>query len=185
MLSVSSDAYFHSVFALYRRDKAAQELDAEIEELLAEKEITGRTIRAATAAMLDPTRPALQAELATCAAVVAEAVADAGADTAQADAAQDVLNDQTALPEGSLTTALTPFARADAADLAAQKAGAGGARFSFQRLLLDDDYDLDDASLDPAQEVVVAQPAVVGVLGSHREDWDIDAFLAQQAHMQS
>ncbi|KAL9123447.1 MAG: hypothetical protein Q9217_007107, partial [Psora testacea] len=70
---------------------------------------------------------ALQAELAACAALVAEAVADAGADTAPADAAEDVLNDQTALPEGSLTTALTPFARADAADLAAQKAGAGGA----------------------------------------------------------
>jgi len=96
-----------------------------------------------------------------CAALVAEAVADAGADSAQADAAEDVLNDQTALPEGSLTTALTPFARAIAADLAAQKAGAGGARFSLQYLMLGDDYDLDDASLDPAQEVVIAQPAVI------------------------
>jgi hypothetical protein len=97
----------------------------------------------------------MEVELAACAALAAEAAAP------QADGVVDVLDDNPVLPAGRLTLALTPFAVDDAAALArvltAPHLGeSASSHLSYTRLLLDDEYDLDDGSLDPAQEAPAA-----------------------------
>ena len=157
-----------------RKEQAAREIDAELAELLAENEITGSTIRAAITSMANAAEPAaMQEELNARAATFAAGVASA--DDA---AAENPLEEQTALTEGSLTTALQPFAMEDAAGLAQQRMQRGGT-ISYTRLLLDDDYDLGDDSLDTNKEVTASRPAAISNIGTYTQPFDVHSLVAQ------
>jgi hypothetical protein len=156
-----------------REEKAAREIDAELAELLAENEITGSTIRAAISAIANAADPAaMQAELNAGVATFAAA--------AEVAAAEKVMEEQPALAAGSLTTALTPFAVDDAAGLVQQQQEVQASeRISYTRLLLDDDYDLGDDSLDPTKEVTASRPAAISNIGTYTQPFDVHSLVTQ------
>jgi hypothetical protein len=75
-----------------------------------------------------------------------------------------------------LTAALAPFAEADRA---ARESGQARGNILYTRLLLDDDYDLDDDSLDPDKEVTARRPAPNSTFGTHQEAYDVMQFVAE------